>query len=225
MFKSIKTGVLSLLLVCTAIYAHAQKKISQGVITYGVAYNLSEEQKSTIDVSNLPTENILEFNGNISRLAMDMGPAIITIIKDGSLNNALLLIKVPMAQKQIATKMTKEDLDKESGGIKYSDFKATGVKETISGFNTEKYTYTDNNGNAYELWATKDVELTPGATNSEFKGLKGTPIKFSLSQNNIKTILTIKSITEKNVGPFTLDVPTGYDVMTMAQLEALRGGG
>ncbi|MET3113521.1 hypothetical protein AAKU52_001246 [Pedobacter sp. CG_S7] len=225
MFKSIKTGVLALFLIGTAFYAHAQKKISQGIITYGVEYDLSPDQKSTLDVSSLPKENKLEFNGNFSKLGMEMGPTILTIIKDGGAENALLLIDIPIAQKQIATKMSKEDIDKQAGGIKYSDFKATGEKLMVSGYNTEKYTYKDDKGNAYELWATKDITLTPGASNSEFKDVKGTPIKFTLSQNSVKTILTIKSITEKNVGPFTLDVPSGYDLLTMAELEALRGGG
>jgi hypothetical protein len=225
MFKSMKTGVLALLLVGTAFYAHAQKKITQGVITYGVEYDLSADQKSTIDVSSLPKENKLQFNGNFSKLGMEMGPSILTIIKDGGTETALLLIDVPIAQKQIATKMSKEDIDKQAGGIKYSDFKASGEKQTISGYNTEKYTYKDDKGNAYELWATKDIELTPGATNTEFKSIKGTPIKFALSQNGVKTILTIKSIAEQNVGPFNLDVPSGYELMTMQELEALRGGG
>jgi len=225
MLKSIKTSVLALLLIGTAFYAHAQKKISQGTIVYGVTYDLSADQKSTIDVSALPKENKLEFNGNISKLAMEMGPTMLTIYKDGAENNALLLIDIPIAQKQIATKMSKEDIEKQSGGIKYSDFKATGVKETVSGYNTEKYTYKDDKGTAYELWLTKDVELTPGAANSEFKDLKGTPIKFTLNQNTIKTTLTIKSIKDSAVGPFSLAVPEGYELLTMAELEALRGGG
>jgi hypothetical protein len=225
MFKSIKTGVLALLLVSTAVYAQAQKKITTGVITYAIEYDLSSDQKAAIDVSSLPRENKLEFNGNFSKLGIEMGPTILTIIKDGGAENALLLIDIPMAQKQIATKMSKEDIEKQAGGIKYSDFKRTGEKQTISGYQTEKYTYKDDKGNTYELWATKDIELTPGASNTEFKNLKATPIKFTLSQNSIKTILTIKSITEANVGPFTLDVPDGYDLMTMAELEALKGGG
>lgn len=225
MFKSIKTGVLALLLIGTAAYAHAQKKITQGIITYGIAYEVSQDQQSTIDVSSFPTENKLEFNGNFSKLGMEMGPSILTIIKDGGTENALLLIDIPMAQKQIAAKMSKEDVEKQSGGIKYTDFKATGQKLEISGYKTEKYTYKDNAGNAYELWATKDIILTPGANNSEFKALKATPIKFTLSQNNVKTVMTIKSITEQKVGPFTLDIPEGYDVMTMAELEALQVGG
>ena len=225
MFKSIKTGVLALLLLGTAAYAHAQKKIAQGVITYSIDYVINKDQQATIDVSSLPKENKLEFNGNFSKLGMEMGPSILTIIKDGGTENALLLIDIPLAQKQIAAKMSKEDIEKQADGIKYSNFKSTGEKMEISGYHTVRYTYKDNKGNAYELWATKDITLTPGASNSEFKTLKATPIKFTLIQNNVKTILTIKSIAEQQTGPFTLDIPEGYEVMTMAELEALQFGG
>src|SRR5689334_18533787 len=105
MFKSIKTGVLALILISSAIYAHAQKKIQQGVIVYGIEYNLTPEQKAAVDVSALPSENKLEFNGNISKLGMEMGPALLTIFKDGSTDNGLLLISIPVAQKQFAAKM------------------------------------------------------------------------------------------------------------------------
>lgn len=225
MLKSIKTSVIAFLLVGTAFYAHAQKKITSGTIVYGVEYVLTDDQKSAIDVSQLPQENKMDFNGDISKLAMEMGPTMITIFRDGKSETGLLLIDVPIAQKQFAVNMTKEDIEKQSGGITYSDFKATGEKQTISGYNTEKYTYKDDKGTAYELWATKDIELTPGAANKEFKSVKGTPIKFTLSQNSIKTTLTIKSINEKTVGPFALTVPKGYEVKTMAELEAMRGGG
>ncbi len=67
----------------------------------------------------LPKENKLEFNGNFSKLGMEMGPTMLTIIKDGGTDNALLLIDVPIAQKQIAAKMSKEDIEKQAGGIKY----------------------------------------------------------------------------------------------------------
>ncbi len=225
MFYSIKTAVFALALVCTAGYAHAQKLINQGTITYAINYELSADQKSTMDLSSMPKENKLQFKDNFSKLGMEMGPTLITIIKDGGTDQALLLIDIPIAQKQLATKMSKEDLEKQSGGVKYADFKATGEKQNISGYNTEKYTYTDDKGSAYELWATKDIKLTAGATSSEFKNFNATPIKYTLTQNGVKTTLTIKNIKEEKVGPFTLDVPAGYELLTMAQLEAMRGGG
>ena len=55
MFKSIKTTVVAAILISTAIIANAQKKVSEGTITYGMAYELTPEQQSM--ASQLPTES------------------------------------------------------------------------------------------------------------------------------------------------------------------------
>jgi hypothetical protein len=225
MFKSMKTGVVALLLLSTAALAQAQKKIDQGTISYSLAYELSPEQKTSFDPSTLPTESAVEFNGNLSRVKMDLGAALINVISDASTRTALVLIDVPVAQKQFATKMTAEEVAKQRGNNKYSDFKATGEKQTIAGYKAEKYTYADDKGGKLELWLTKDVKLAKGAEDQEFASLEGTPLKFTLYGNGIKTLYTIKSITEAKVGPFTMDVPAGYEVKTMAEMAAMQGGG
>jgi hypothetical protein len=224
MFKSMKTSVIALLLLGTAIIAHAQKKMDQGTVVYGMTYELSPEQKSAVDVSVLPAESAVDFNGNFSSIKIESGPALVNIIKDQSTNTAVMLIDVPIAQKQFATKMSKAELEQQSGGVKYTDFKATGEKQTIAGLNAEKFTYSDGKGGNYELWATQDLQLAPGATFSEFSGVKGTPVKVTMLQNGVKTTLTVKSIKDAKVGPFSLNIPTGYEVKTMAELQAMQGG-
>ena len=224
MFKSMKTSVIALLLLGTAIIAHAQKKMDQGTVVYGMTYELSPDQKSRVDVSMLPAESAVDFNGSFSSIKVESGPALVNIIKDQSTNTAVMLIDVPIAQKQFATKMSKEELEQQSGATKYSNFKATGEKQTIAGLNAEKFTYSDNNGGNYELWATQDIKLAPGATFSEFAEVKGTPVKVTMLQNGVKTTLTVKSLKENKVGPFSLDIPKNYEVKTMAELQAMQGG-
>jgi hypothetical protein len=224
MFKSMKTCVIALLLLGTAIIAHAQKKMDQGTVVYGMTYELSPEQKSMVDISVLPAESAVDFNGSFSSIKIESGPALVNIIKDQSTNTAVMLIDVPIAQKQFATKMSKEELEQQTGAVKYSNFKATGEKQTIAGLNAEKFTYSDNNGGNYELWATQDIQLAPGATFSEFAEVKGTPVKVTMLQNGIKTTLTVKSLKDNKVGPFSLNIPTGYEVKTMAELQAMQQG-
>jgi hypothetical protein len=224
MFKSMKTSVIALLLLGTAIIAHAQKKMDQGTVVYGMTYELSPEQKSMVDISVLPAESAVDFNGSFSSIKIESGPALVNIIKDQSTNTAVMLIDVPIAQKQFATKMSKEELEQQTGAVKYSNFKATGEKQTIAGLNAEKFTYSDNNGGNYELWATQDIQLAPGATFSEFAEVKGTPVKVTMLQNGIKTTLTVISLKDNKVGPFSLNIPTGYEVKTMAELQAMQQG-
>jgi hypothetical protein len=224
MFKSMKTSVIALLLVSTAILAHAQKKIDQGTIVYGISYELSPEQKTAIDASMLPAESTVNFNGNFASFKIESGPALVQVITDKATETGLVLIDVPIAQKQFATKMSAEELKQQRGDTKYSGFKATGEKQNIAGFNAEKYSYADDKGATYELWATKDVQLAKGANYSEFAEVKGTPVKFVLTSNGIKTNYVVKSIKDAKVGPFTLTVPEGYEVKTMAEMKAMQGG-
>ena len=224
MLKSIKTSVIALILVTTAIYAKGQKVISSGTITYGITYGFTAEQKAQIDESMLPKESKVDFAGNLSRLKLQLGPAMVTVIDDAVAHAGLLLIDVPIAQKQYAAKRTTEFLAKEKGDTKYSNFKATGVKKMIAGYNAEQYTYTDQNGAAYELWTSKDVQLSPGARMSGFEEVPGTLLQFTAVQNGAPSTLTVKSIKEAKVGPFSIVIPSGYEEKTMDEINAMRGG-
>lgn len=224
MFKSVKTGVLAAILISTALIANAQKKVSEGTVTYGVEYAPTAEQESM--VAMLPTEQKIKFNGNVINMVMEQGPATITIFSDIASQLGLVLIDVPVAQMQFAVKQTKADYDKQRATApKFSEFKATGEKKMIGSYNTEKYTYKDDKGAAYELWATTDVELPAGFAGEDFKSIKGTLVKFTSFSQNMKQTLTIKDIKEEKTGPFTLDVPKGYEVKTMEEIMAMQGGG
>ncbi|MFD0941436.1 hypothetical protein [Pedobacter boryungensis] len=224
MFKSMKTGVLAAILISSAIYAHAQKKITEGSVTYTMDYALTAEQEPM--AAQLPSETKVKFNGPISKIEIEQGPATISVFRDLASNTGLLLIDVPVAQWQYAVKQTKEDYDKANAASpKMSDFKATGEKKMIGSYNAEKYTYKDDKGGTYELWATNDVELPTGFSGQEFKDVKGTLLKFTRFQQGVKATLTVKGINEEKVGPLTLEVPKGYEVKTMEEIMALQRGG
>ena len=222
MLKSIKTSVLAVILISTAIIAHAQKKVSEGTLTYGITYELSPDQQAM--AGQLPAETKFKFNGNVIKIEMEQGPAKITVISDGLTKTGLVLVDVPIAQKQYAVKNTREDTEAMMGKTPVlSDFKATGEKLAIGKYNTEKYTYKDDKGAAYELWATNDLQLPEGIIGEEFKSIKLTPVKFTRIQNGVKAILTIKDVVEEKVGPISMEVPSSYEVTTMDALKAMGG--
>ncbi|MBB6502121.1 DUF4412 domain-containing protein [Pedobacter cryoconitis] len=222
MLKSIKTSVLAVILISTAVIAHAQKKVNEGTLTYGITYELTPDQQSM--ASQLPAETKFKFSGDIFKIEIQQGPAKITIFSDGINKNGLVLVDIPPMQKQYAVKTTKEETEQTMGKTPVlSDFKATGEKQKIGNYNTEKYTYKDDKGTPYELWATTEIQLPLGIIGAEFKDVKGTPIKFTRIQNNVKAIVTIKDLTEDKVGPVSLEVPANYEVTTMEALRAMGG--
>jgi len=225
MFKSIKTSVVALILVSAAIIAHAQKKITEGTLTYGLEYKLTDEQKAAMGGQEPPAEVKVKFNNGLTKIEMEQGPALISIISDNNEKTGLILVDVPIAQKQYAVKQTKADVETALAGMgKYTDFKATGEKQTIAGYNAEKYTYKDDKGGAHELWATKDLDLPNVGAQSYFPGLAAFPVKYTVTQRGIETTNTLKSISESKVGAISTAVPTGYEETTMQALMSMGGG-
>lgn len=222
--KSVKTMLVAASLMSTAFYAQAQKAYTQGTISYGIEYSLTPEQAPM--AAQLPSSQDIKFNGNYLRTEMQQGPATITVTQNFLEKNGLVLIDVPIAQMQYAVKLTKEETEKnEEKAPKFSDFKATGEKQTINGFNAEKYSYKDDKGGTYELWTTSDFSVPEGFFGKQFKDVKGSLVKYTTFQNGTKVTLTLKKIAEDKVGPFTLDVPSGYEVKTMQEIMAMQGGG
>lgn len=224
MFKSIKTGVVALILISTAIIAKAQKNITEGTAVFGLEYALTSEQEPM--AAMLPSETKVKFNNNVVKIELQQGPATITVFSNVAELTSLVLIDVPVAQLQYAVKGTKADYEKEKAASpKFSDFKATGEKKVIATYNAEKYTYKDDKGGNYELWVTKDIQLPAGLFGHEFIEVAGTPVKFTNFKNGVKSTSTLKSIVAEKQGPFTLDVPKGYEVKTMQEIMEMQGKG
>lgn len=215
MLKSIKTSVLALILVGTAVIAHAQKKVTEGTLVYGVKYKIS--------APGAPEEQKVKFNGDISKLELSFGPASIGVFLDSKNGTGLTLVDIPVAQKQLAAKMTKADMDEsKTARPQYSDFKATGEKKTVAGYNAEKYTFKDSKGGAGELWVTTDVDVPVNIATADFKEVKG----FVILVDTPEATVTLKSLTEGKVGELSVTkIPAGYDEITYADLKAMQGGG
>ena len=101
MIKTIKTSVLALLMVGITIAVHAQKTLAEGTLTFDVVAN------------GATTEVKTKFNGDLTKIEMESGPALINVISNTVEKNGLLLIDVPVAQKQYAVKITKEETEKQ----------------------------------------------------------------------------------------------------------------
>jgi hypothetical protein len=224
MFKSMKTGVIAAILISTAIIAHAQKKVAEGVITYKMSYSPVAGQEQAVGM--LPTEAKTSFNANFTKFSMQTGPATVTFIMNYHTESGLMLLDVPVAQWQYAIKQTKEEIEKaKANDPKFSDFKATGEKKMIGDYNAEKYTYKDGKGGTYELWATSDLELPAGYYGEQFKDVKGALLVYTHYINGVKTTSTFKSLSESKVGDINVDLPKGYEYKTMEEIQAMRPGG
>ena len=57
-----------------------------------------------------------------------------------------------------------------------------------------------------------------------FKGLDALPVKYTALINGVESDATLKSISEAKVGAISMEIPSGYEVVTMEDLKAMQGG-
>ena len=210
MLKSIKTSVLAMILVGTAIMAHAQTKIAEGTAEYEVVNN------------GTATPTKIDFNGDVSKMTLVQGPATIMIFTDVKNMVGVVAVSVPVAQLMSAAKMTKADMEAERAKTgKASNFVATGEKKMIAGYNAEKYTYKAADGDAYEVWVTTELDIPANSMSGEFLEIKGTPVMFTGKDTSV----TLKSVKEAKVGALSATtIPSGYDEITYAEMKSMGGG-
>lgn len=215
MFKTIKTGVLAAILISTAIVAQAQKKLTEGTLVYSMEYK--------VETPGAPNETKVQFNGEVSKMNIEAGPATIGVFSDQKNGAGLISVSVPVAQIQKASKLTKSEMEEMNPNkSKYSDYKATGEKAMVAGFNAEKYTFKNDKGESFVMWATTELELPLNIVTSDFRDFKGTVVKFTDANGTV----TLKSVNDGKVGALSVTtIPSGFDEITYAEMKAMQGGG
>lgn len=225
MLKAIKISVVALL-CSTTFVANAQKKITQGTVTYGLEYTLPADKQAM--AAMLPCEYKMSFKDDLSQFKMDMGMFSTLIIYNNATKESLSLTEVPIQSKKIAVKMNKVQTEKMAemqGGNK--DFEVTATTETkkIGNFNCIKYLCKDKeSGTQTEVWATQDIHIPANTITTIFKGVAGVPIQFSTDARGMKAKITVKTIVEESVGEINMLVPKEFEIMLFDDLLKQMGG-
>ncbi len=226
MIKTLKIGILTLLCaICTT--ANAQKTINEGTITYGLTYNLPADKQAM--AAMLPQEYKMKFKGDLSKFTMDMGMFSTLIIFNNRSKETLSLTEIPIQDKKIAVKMTKEQTEKMAemqGGNKNYEAIATTEKKVIATYNCTKYTCKDKQtGTQVDVWATAELQIPTNTLTSLFNGVKGVPMEFSSDSHGVKAKITVKAIADEKVGEITMDIPKEFEIMSFDDLMKQMGGG
>ncbi|MFC5284717.1 hypothetical protein [Pedobacter alpinus] len=227
MNKLFKTTLIAIACIGYTFIAQAQKIIKEGTVTYAVEYDLPPDQQSM--AAMLPAEFVVTFKGDLSKFNMDMGMYSTSVIYNNATKESLSLTEVPMQNKKIAVKMSKEQSDKmqqmQAGGEKDFDITATTESKKIGGYNCIKYALTEkSSGDKSEVWATTEIEIPSNSLTSTVKGIKGVPLEFSNDARGMKSKMTFKSIKEDAVVDINMTVPDGFETMKFEDLLSQMGG-
>jgi hypothetical protein len=225
MLRTLKIGML-VLLCATGIAANAQKKITEGTITYGLKYDLTADKQAM--AAMLPQEYKVNFKGDLSKFKMDMGMFSTLVIYNNQTKETLSLTEVPIQSKKIAVRMNKEQTLKMAemqGRNKDFEVTPTTEKKVIAGYNCTNYICKDkDSGSQINVWATNDVETPANTITTMFKGVNGVPIQFSTNSNGMKIEITVKSIVEGKVDDINMDIPKEFEIMSFDDLMKQMGG-
>ena len=141
-----------------------------------------------------------------------------------------------MMGNKIAIKQTKEEIEKEEAKSKdkVQEPKIEYVNETktIAGYECKKAIVTafdsEKKEIKFDLWYCEKFEnRSKNAKGNEamFKNLKGAPFEFTINRGPMKVKMQAKEVSLEPVPDSKFDLSTeGYQIKTMEELKAMRGG-
>lgn len=221
MLKTLKLGLIAFICLGSFV-ANAQKKVTEGYVSYNAEYDLPADQQMA--AAMLPKEYKLYFKGDVSKFTMDLGMMTNVITSNNKTSEGLMLMDIPAASQKIAVKITPEDKEKQKDMMPDYEIVKTTETKTISGYSATKYTAKDKKSDStVEIWATNDIDLPLNNFTEGFTGLKGTPLEFVSNMNGLKVKMSFKELKEEAVTGLTMTVPAGYTEMTMDELMSMSG--
>ncbi len=221
MIKSIKITLIAFLCV-GSFAANAQKKITEGSVTYTAEYDLPPDKQMM--ASMLPSEYKTFFKDELTKFTLDMGMMTNVIMSNSKTSTGLMLMDIPAAGQKIAVKLTPEDKEKQKDKLPEYDIIATQETKTLAGYKATKYLAKDKKtGDDVEIWTSTEIEIPGNDLTQMFKTMKGTPLEFKTNMNGIKVKMTVKEIKPETIAAIDMKVPEGYKEMTMDELMAMSG--
>jgi len=218
------TFLFSLIASVSFTMVDAQKKISEGAVTYTVSYELSATQLLYAD--QYPKEITCYFRGDSSAATTNQGAIIVKGVSVFKANYHSLIIDIPSLSKKILVVMTPEEVEQEkAANPQFTSTKGT-EKEVIDGYNCTKATVTDaKNGGSYEIWVTNDIDMPPNSVSKLVSDFGGVPIRFITFNRGIRINAEIKEIKEVTVPPGFFSAAKDYQPMSFTDLKAMAAGG
>ncbi|RMG25264.1 MAG: hypothetical protein D6730_11215 [Bacteroidetes bacterium] len=197
--------------------------VSEGAITYVLDME-SDEIPAMAQFMLNGSGMVMRFKGDFVRTEFNMSMMSNTTIIDGAKNEGLILMSV-MGQNW-AIKMDKQMLEQqneqqEEAKIVYSD-----ETKKIAGYTCKKATIETKDG-ALTMYYTEKIQ--PKNMNTQYTNarLKGAPLQFEMKMDAANTVITMiaKEVSTDKQDPslFSLEVPDGYEVKTMEELQSMQG--
>jgi GLPGLI family protein len=222
-----KKTILSLCLTVLTV-ATAMAQLTEGHVIYSVDVT-SDNPEMAMSVSMMQgTKLEMYFKDDLTRTDVDMGTMMnITTVVDSKSGKVLMLMGGMMGDKAIVTstdeieEMSKDDEKPEMELTLYPNVKM----RKIQGYKCKKATLTDEDGNDMIFWYTEDVKVNTKGQNYLNDQIPGFPMKFEQTTQGMNMKFTVTTfedtLWESADEVFNMEVPEGYEEMTMEQLQGM----
>jgi len=205
--------------------------ITEGKITYTVAFNSSDPEMDSQLGMLSGSELLIYFAPNCVRTEMNLGSVMKTVIIQNKQDD-LMLIDAMMGGMKVASKNTLVEMEQksiDSHGEAKIEVEKTDETRTIAGLESSKYHIISEDGTLSVCWATSELQHIPQNSLKNFGFLSkidAFPLEYEFKTPDFSMILTAKTIdrgitkSEKK-SLFSMKVPKEYKELTAQELETL----
>ncbi|MGB0916095.1 MAG: DUF4412 domain-containing protein [Flavobacteriales bacterium] len=198
----------------------AQKKF-EGSITFGLEYKDLPAEMAAMEAM-LPDEMTTRVKGDKTRMEQSMGMGMSQVtITDMKKKSGMLLMD--MMGKKMAVEMSKDELDKmdKKDKSKKPEFKYVDGTKEVAGYKCKRALVTMEGIGEMELYYTEDI---PSGASTQFEGLKGFPLEYTMDAGQFKIKMTAKEVKSEKLDKSLFEIPEGFQKMTFEEFQKSMGG-
>ena len=209
--------VLILVLGILTSFVHAQSDF-EGRVIYTITYKDLPAEAQAMEAM-LPKDLVISIKGNKSRVEQSQMMGSNSVVSDMDQKNGF--IEMEMAGQKLRINISTEEFNQKTNqmpNIEYLD-----ETKTIAGFPCKKAIMKDESGQL-----TMSVFYTEKITNkahTEFAGLKGFPLQYSMKQQGMTMEMTASEVSEESISDDTFNKSDGFKDISQADLQKIMGGG
>jgi GLPGLI family protein len=201
-----------LFIVILSFYAIAQKKLSEGSISYDIVINTGSDKPRAADFFDGATSTVY-LKGAKSRTEMVSSLGTQSTIIDGA-KNSISILKEYGEQKYIIqlTPANWKEANKKNDDVKFT---YNDESKTILGYKCSKAIGKLEDGGTFTVWYTTDIIPENKDFQYANKSLPGLAMEYESIMGNLKVTYTVSKITFGAVPAAKFDLPkAGYRILT-----------
>jgi GLPGLI family protein len=207
-----KTSIFLIAGLIFSASAFAQKKFTEGVISYDIVINTDSDKPQAADFLDGATTTVF-LKGNKSRTEMVSSLGTQSTIIDGAKNSYVILKDYGTQKYMINLSLANwQEMNAKYQGIRFTLLDST---KQIQGYNCKKAVGKLSDGTPVNVWYTPEITLDNKNFNMLSQSLPGLPMEYEASMGNLNILYTVSRVAFGPVQVAKFDLPkAGYRVMT-----------